>query len=106
MKLHTRRIETRFGLFNRRTEHELFCRIELKPGEREAYERSGLGEAVVIAYRPRGVPLDTRLASLVAGETRFGSEDPAELEAIERQVGEAAARLADAVGGDLEVQSG
>ena len=61
---------------------------------------------MVIAYRPRGVPLDTKLASLVASETRFGSEDPAELEAIERQVGEAASRLADAVGGDLEVQSG
>jgi hypothetical protein len=100
VRLHTRWVETRFGLFNRRTEHELYCHIELDPGERDAFERSGLGEAIVFAYRPRGVPLDTRLASLVAGETRFGSEDRAELEAIEAQVGAAAARLADAVGGD------
>lgn len=105
MKLHKRRVETRFGLFRRGIEHELFCRIELDAEEREVYERLGLGEAVVCAYRPRGVPLDTRFSSLVAGETRFGSEDPAELEAIEAQIDEAAARLADAVGGDLEVQS-
>jgi hypothetical protein len=94
MKLHTRWAETRFGLFQRRTEHELFCRIELSPAEQAAYERTDMGERLVCEYRPRGVPMDTRLKSLVAGETRFGSEDRAELEAIERQVTEAADELA------------
>ena len=99
MKLHKRWVETRFGVFKRRTEHELFCRIELDADEREAFERSGLGEEIVITYRPRGVPLDTKLSSLVAGETRFGSEDRAELEAIENQVAAAAERLAGVIGG-------
>ncbi len=90
MKLHTRWTETRYGVIFRRTEHELFCRIELSAAEQAVYQRSDLGDRLVCEYRPRGLKLDTRLASLIEGETRFGSEDKAYLEDIERQVTAAA----------------
>jgi len=97
MKLHKRWAETRYGVFHRRTEHELFCRIELDAAEQAAYERSGLGEQLVCDYRSHGLPMETRLKSLIAGETRFGSEDRAYLEGIERQVVAAADDLAEAL---------
>jgi hypothetical protein len=97
MKLNCRWAETRYGVFHRRTEHELFCRIELDPAEQAAYERSDLGEKPVCDYRSHGLPMETRLKSLIAGETRFGSEDRAYLEEIERQVVGAADELAEAL---------
>jgi hypothetical protein len=99
MKLHKRWAETRYGIFQRRTEHELFCHIELDAAEQAAFECSGLGERLVCEYRSRGLPLDTRMSSLIAGETRFGSEDRAYLEEIERQVTAAAEELAETLAG-------
>ena len=99
MKLHKRWAETRYGVFQRRTEHELFCRIELDAAEQVAYELSDLGERMVCEYRSRGLPLDTRMSSLIAGETRFGSEDRAYLEEIEKQVVAAAEDLAEMLAG-------
>jgi hypothetical protein len=94
MKLNCRWAETRYGVIRRQTEHELFCRIDLDAAERAVFEASDLGERLVCEYRSRGLRLDTRLKSLVAGETRFGSDDKAYLEEIERQVVEAAEELA------------
>jgi len=94
VKLHKRWQETRFGVFQRRTEHELFCWFELSEDEQAAYQRSDLGDRMVCEYSSRGVRLDTRLSSLVAGETRFGSEDRAYLEAIEQKIIAAAEELA------------
>ncbi len=93
MKLYTRWTKTRFGVFQRRTEHELYCRVELSEREQEAYPASGLGDELVCEYRSRGLPMDTRLSSLVAGETRFGSEDRAYLEGIKKDVSAAIERL-------------
>jgi hypothetical protein len=93
MKLHTRWSETHFGVFRRQTEHELFCRIELTEAEHAAFQRSGLGDRLVCEYRSHGLQLDTRMSSLIAGETRFGSQDFAYLEDIERQVVAAAADI-------------
>lgn len=93
MKLHTRWTETRFGIFRRRTEFELYCRVELSKIEMPAYAAAELGNEIVCQYRSHGLVMDTRLASLVAGETRFGSEDRAYLEDIEKSVAEAVERL-------------
>ncbi len=102
MKLHTRWQETRYGVFQRRTEHELFCRIALSEQERAVYESLDIGSRLVCAYVSRGLRLDTRLSSLIAGETRFGSEDRSYLEEIERQVLAAADDLAEALGTEIE----
>ncbi len=93
MKLITRWKATRFGIFQRRTEHELYCRVELSEREQAAYLGSGVADELVCEYRSRGLPMDTRLSSLVAGETRFGSEDKAYLEDIEKNVSSSIDRL-------------
>ena len=97
MKLNCRWAETRYGVIRRRTEHELFCRIELDAAEKAAFDGSELGERLVCEYRSRGLRLDTKVKSLVAGETRFGSDGRAYLEEIERQVRSAADELAKAL---------
>lgn len=93
MKLHTRWTETRFGLFHRRTEYELYCRVELSETEAHAYPESDLGKELVCEYRSHGLNMNTRLASLVAGETRFGSEDRSYLEDIEKSIAASVDRL-------------
>ncbi len=93
MELVTRWKATRFGIFQRRTEHELYCRVELSAREQAAYPGSGVADELVCEYRSRGLPMDTRLSSLVAGETRFGSEDKAYLEDIEKNVAASVDRL-------------
>ena len=95
MKLHTRWEQARFGVFIRRTEHELFCRVELTDSERAAYAESGLGDELVCKYRSHGLPMDTRLSSLVAGETRFGSQDKAYLENILKDITAAIERFTE-----------
>ena len=93
MRLHTRWTETRFGVLRRRTEFELFARVELSEAEAGSYAAADLGREMVCRYRSHGLAMDTRLASLVAGETRFGSEDRAYLEDIERTITDAVERL-------------